>query len=278
MNLSKIFPPRPDWVHKGSYGNVLVVAGSKLYSGSATLAAIAALRTGADMVTVVAPQRAADVAAFSLPDLITYPLKGDFLTSRHVNDVMDIVKVRKINSVIIGCGMGRHTSTMAAVRKIIQKLSIPMVLDADALFAVSQYPKVVVGKHFVMTPHLGELATLMKLDKISDDFDQRIKYAKEAGNKYKGVILLKGHIDVITDGTNTITNNSGTPFMTKGGFGDVLSGIVGALLARGAGMFEAAHIGAYISGKAGEHLKFLGESVAASDTFAYIHTVLNSKE
>src|SRR5512135_3178360 len=134
MDLSNIYGPRPEWAHKGNFGNVLVVSGSKLYSGSATLAGVSALRAGADMVTVAAPVRAADVAAHALPDLITYPLRGDFVARRHLADILDLVHVRSVNSVVIGCGMGRHNSTISVIKKLITKLTIPMVLDADGLF------------------------------------------------------------------------------------------------------------------------------------------------
>lgn len=216
MDLSKIYSKRPDWAHKGNFGSVLVIAGSKLYTGSAALAGIASLRTGADLVTVASPQRSADIAAQTLPDLITYPLKGDFLTTKHVDDIMDLSGVRKINSVVLGCGLGRHVTTMSAVRKLISKFSVPLVLDADALVAVSEEPEVLRGKHFVMTPHIAELAALLNLEKINEDFDSRMSNAKEAARRYGGVVLLKGHVDIITDGASTITNNTGTPFMTKG--------------------------------------------------------------
>src|SRR3990167_7288039 len=128
VDLSKIYPTRPDWVHKGNYGSVLVVCGSKFYSGSATLAAVSALRAGSDLVTVVAPQRAADVASYTLPDLITYPLRGDYLTSSHVNQILDIAHVRKINAVVLGCWLGRAAITLTAIRKLITKFIVPMVL------------------------------------------------------------------------------------------------------------------------------------------------------
>jgi NAD(P)H-hydrate epimerase len=278
MDLSKIYSKRPDWAHKGNFGSVLVIAGSKLYTGSAALAGIASLRAGADLVTIASPQRSADIAAQTLPDLITYPLKGDFLTAKHVDDIMDLSGVRKINSVVLGCGLGRHLTTMSAVRKLISKFSVPLVLDADALVAVSVGPEILRGKHFIMTPHIAELAALLNLEKINEDFESRMSNAKEAARRYGGVVLLKGHVDIITDGTSTITNNTGTPFMTKGGFGDVLAGIVGALLARGVGLFEAAHVGAYINGRAGEHMDFIGESVVASDIFGYLHKVINKRD
>ena len=276
MDLSKIYPPRPPWVHKGNYGSVLIIFCSKLYSGSATLAAVSALRAGADLVTVVSPERSANIAANTLPDLITYPLKGDFLSSRHINDVMDIAHVRRVNSVVIGCGLGRHQSTVLTVQKLIQKLIVPTVIDADALYSASLIPGLILGKHVVLTPHLGELAILLGQKKIDEDFNLRLESAKAAAQKYRSIILLKGHVDIITDGATTITNNTGTSFMTKGGFGDTLAGIVGALLARGVGLFEAAHSAAYINGKAGELVAAqFGEGLAASDIFNKIPAVIN---
>lgn len=271
MDLSKIYPPRENWVHKGHYGSVLVVCGSKLYSGAAALAAIAALRAGADMVTVTAPTRAADIAAHTLPDLITYPLRGDRLASRHINDILDIAHVRKVNSVVIGCGLDRHQATILAIQKLISKIVVPMVLDADALRAIAKKPEIVSGKQVILTPHAAELAILLNQSAIAEDFESRLASAKLAAHKYRCVVLLKGFVDIITDGKMTITSNSGTPLMTKGGFGDTLAGICAALLARNVGVFEAAHAAAYINGKAGElTASVFGESIAASDIFTFI--------
>ena len=276
MDLTKIYPPRPAWVHKGNYGNVLVVCGSKLYSGAATLAAGAALRAGCDLVSVCAPERAAAVAAQSFPDLMCFPLKGDFLTARHINDILDTAHLRHINNFVIGCGLGRHNATIEAILKLISKINVPMVLDADALRAISTRPEVVFGKQVVLTPHAGELAILLGQSKLSDDFDARLVAAKQVANRYHAVVLLKGHVDIITDGASTITNNSGTPYMTKGGFGDTLSGILGALLSRGVGLFEATHAAAYINGAAGElAARDLGEGLIATDIFDYIPKVIS---
>ncbi|MEK7581530.1 MAG: NAD(P)H-hydrate dehydratase [Patescibacteria group bacterium] len=277
MDLSNIYCARPTNVHKGNFGSVLVVGGSKLYSGSATLAAIGAVRSGADLVTVAAPARAADVASHTLCDLITYPLRGDYLKNTHVADILDLLLVRKINAVVIGPGMGRHRLTVGALQKLITKINLPMVLDADALFAISMNPKITLSKQLILTPHAGELAILMKLHKLSENFDVRLSTAKDAAKKYGAVVLLKGNVDIITDGTNTITNNTGSPYMTKGGFGDVLAGICATLLARGVGLFEAANVGAYISGRAGEMAaQHYGEGLAASDVFNFIPRVIHA--
>jgi len=277
MDLGKIYQPRPQWAHKGNYGSVLVICGSTFYSGSATLAAVSALRAGADLVTVASPQRAADIAAHTLPDLITYPLKGQILSGKHVAQIMDLAHLRKINSVVLGCGLGRHASTLAAIRKLISKFTVPMVLDADALLAISRKSEVVNGKHIVLTPHAGELGTLLGKVAVGADFEERANQAKMAALKYKSVVVLKGHIDIITDGQILATNNSGTSYMTKGGFGDTMAGIIAALLARGVGLFEASHVGAYINGKAGELAAAeLREGVAASDIFEFIPKVIDS--
>ncbi|MBI3341688.1 NAD(P)H-hydrate dehydratase [Candidatus Curtissbacteria bacterium] len=277
MDLSKIYPNRPEWVHKGAYGNVMVVGGSKLYTGAATLAAVAALRAGADMVTVCAPERAANVAANQTPALMTFPLKGDHFTGRHVATVLDNAHLRKINCFVIGCGLGRNVMTVGAIHNLISKISVPMVLDADALRAISQRPEIVYGKHVVLTPHVGELAILLGQSRISEDVDTRIVAAKQAALKYRAVVVLKGYVDVITDGRSLITNNTGSPFMTKGGFGDTLAGICGALLARGTGMWEAGHAAAYINGRAGEMAgEHKGEGVIASDIFDFIPRAIHT--
>ncbi|HSX18888.1 MAG TPA: NAD(P)H-hydrate dehydratase, partial [Candidatus Saccharimonadales bacterium] len=121
-------------------------------------------------------------------------------------------------------------------------------------------------------------AILLNQKELSVDFDARLVAAKQAAIKYHAVVLLKGHVDIVTDGASTITNNSGVPFMTKGGFGDTLSGILGALLARGIGPFEAAHAAAYINGRAGEMASHeYGEGVIASDIYDFIPRVIKEK-
>jgi len=279
MDLSRIYPKRQVNVHKGQFGTVLVICGSKLYSGSAALAAVGAVRAGADLAVVTAPERAANIAANTLPDLITYPLRGSQLTPSHVSQILKIAKLRKVNSLVIGCGLGNQRSTLTAIRKLIQKIIVPSVIDADGLAAISKGEIVLNDRPAVLTPHLGELAKLLNRASVDDNMEARLAGAKQAAFKYKAVVLLKGPVDIITNGMSTITNNTGTPFMTKGGTGDVLAGILGAILARGVDYMQAAHVAAYINGKAGEMAseKF-GESLAASDMFEFIPKVINTDE
>ena len=279
MDLSRIYPKRQVNVHKGQFGTVLVICGSKLYSGSAALAAVGAVRAGADLAVVTAPERAANIAANTLPDLITYPLRGSQLTPSHVSQILKIAKLRKVNSMVIGCGLGNQRSTLTAIRKLIQKITVPSVIDADALAAISKGETLLNDRPAVLTPHLGELTKLLSRTSITDNMESRLAGAKEAAYKHKAVVLLKGPVDIITDGTSTITNNTGTPFMTKGGTGDILSGILGAILARGVDYMQAAQAAAYINGRAGELASAkMGESLAASDMFEFIPKVINTDE
>src|SRR3990167_3272564 len=275
MDLSRIYPNRHAPVHKGHFGTVLIVCGSNLYSGSAALAAVGAVRAGADLAVVTATERAANIAANTLPDLITYPLRGSHLTSGHITQILKIAKLRKVNSLVIGCGLGNQRSTLTAIRKLIQKIIVPSVIDADGLAAISKGEIVLNDRPAVLTPHLGELAKLLNRASVDDNMEARLAGAKQAAFKYKAVVLLKGPVDIITNGMSTITNNTGTPFMTKGGTGDVLAGILGAILARGVDCIQAAHAAAYINGKAGELAsEKMGEGLAASDMFRFIPKVI----
>src|SRR3989344_2866891 len=196
MDLSRIYPKRQTNVHKGQFGTVLVVCGSKLYSGSAELAAVGSVRAGADLAVVTAVERAANVAANTLPDLITYPLGGSHLTSGHISQILKIAKLRKVNSMVIGCGLGNHRSTLAAIRKLIQKITVPSVIDADGLAAISKSEIRLNDRPAVLTPHLGELAKLLNRTSIDDNMEARLAGAKQAAYKYKAVVLLKGPVDI----------------------------------------------------------------------------------
>ncbi len=255
----KIYTPRPPWSHKGDYGRLLVVGGSALYSGSPIFNALAAYRAGCDLVKIAAPEKAAAAIKSYMPDLIAYPLKGDSFSVKHVKAVLSMQK--ESDAMVIGCGLGRNRKTLAAIRSIIRKTKIPSVLDADALHAVDFK----LNKNFILTPHSHEFYVLSK-KKVDAGIKQRTAAVKNLAAKLDCIVLLKGHIDVISDGSRLALNNTGSAFMTKGGFGDTLAGICGALLARGVRPFEAACAAAWINGKAGDlAAKRLGESVMASD-------------
>ncbi len=306
--LRKIYPQRKPWTHKGEHGYVLIVAGSKRYSGSPVFNAMSALRAGVDLITIIGPKRAMDIAATFAPDIIAYPLEGDWLEEKHILEILEIGK--NFNSLIIGGGLGRNGKTLEVIRQIIKKINLPMVIDADAIYALVGQRDILKNKKVVITPHIREFEILTgekvlpdtseigyfrsQIDADMKGADQR-RYPRQSAcyprqsailkdrqektkkwaKKLAVTILLKGYIDVISDGQKIFLNKTGSPFMTKGGFGDTLAGICGAILARGISPFESACAAAYINGKAGElAAQKYGEGVLASDIFDGIHKVI----
>lgn len=271
LSLKKIYRKRNPWAHKGDFGYVLIVAGSEIYSGSPILNSIAALRSGADLITIVGPKRAMDIAATFLPDIITCPLAGE-LATLHVKKIIGLSK--NFHSLIIGGGLKRDEKIYKAIREIIKKVNLPMVIDAEAIRAVAKNRDILKGKAAVLTPHSEEFRILTG-ESVKPDAGDRKEKVKKWAKKFGVVILLKGHIDIISDGNRVALNKTGSPYLTKGGFGDTLSGIGGALLARRLKPFDAAVAAAYINGRAGElAAKEYGESVLASDILCYIIKVI----
>lgn len=268
--LKKIYGTRKPWSRKGDFGSLLIVGGSRLYTGSLALNALAALRSGCDLVTIAAPQRAADIAARVAPDIIAYPLKGDCLAPAHVKE-LNTLKEGK-DALVIGGGLGRKKESGDMVNIFLQKLTMPAVVDADAIHGVAKN-KSVIKNNFVLTPHPGEFFALTG-KKAGNEVKQRMHAVKKSAAELGCVILLKGHVDVISDGTRTAINKTGSPYMTKGGTGDTLAGICGALLCR-TDPFTAACAAAYVNGRAGQLAAGKKESLLASDVVERIPDVIS---
>lgn len=272
--LRKIYLQRKSWTYKGEHGYVLIVAGSKKYSGSPVFNAVSALRAGADLTTIIGPKRAMDIAASLAPDLICYPLQGDYLEPKDVATILKIAK--NFDSLIIGGGLERKRKTLIAIQQIIKKINLPMVIDADAIHAIAEKPEILKTKKVIITPHLREFEALTG-EKVLPDIKDRQEKVKKWAKKLGVTILLKGHIDVISDGKRIALNKTGSVFMTKGGFGDTLAGICGAISARRVSSFESACAAAYLNGRAGElAAQKYGEGVIASDIFIEIPKIISS--
>jgi NAD(P)H-hydrate epimerase len=270
--LKKIYRKREPWVHKYNFGNLLVIGGSKQYSGSPALNALAALRAGVDLVTVVAPERAANIIASFTPDLIAYPLKGDYLAREHLSELLKFTENK--TAVVVGVGLCREKEILETIIEYLKNINVPAVIDADAIHAVALDKEIVAEKNFVITPHSFEFQVLSGI-KVSNNLEERIKAVKETAESLGTTILLKGHVDVISNGREVALNRTGSPFQTKGGMGDTLAGICGAILARGKDPFTAACASAYINGRAGEIAsKKLKESVMAIDLIDAIHEAI----
>lgn len=247
-DVRSIVSPRNPLAKKGDFGRVLVIGGSYRYSGAPVLTGLAALRTGADIVIIATPSIVANtIRAFS-PNLIVYSLKGECLNTGHIDILLKFLE--KIDVVAIGPGLGLEDETKNAVIEFLSRTSKPAVIDADALKALSGKINIVSGKEVVLTPHAGEFRIVTGIS-VGDDWRQRMKYVEDIARKYNITILLKGHYDIISNGKNTKVNRTGTPAMTVGGTGDVLTGITATLLAQSNNPFRSACAAAFINGLAG---------------------------
>jgi len=271
--LKKVYKGRKPNVHKYDFGHLLVIGGSKMYSGSPALAAISAYKTGIDLVTIASPKRAANIIATFSPDLITYPLDRDYITTRNLPELLKLSQNK--TAVLIGGGMERNKETFKLICQFLKAIKLPCVIDADAIYAVVQDKKVIRDKNFIITPHLHEFYILTNKKIENKSLNERIKIVKESARKLKTTILLKANTDIISDGKKVALNKTGNPFMTVGGTGDTLAGICGSFLAQGIDPFTSACASAYINGKAGDIASLkLKQSFTASDLIKAIPEVI----
>jgi NAD(P)H-hydrate epimerase len=178
---------------------------------------------------------------------------------------------------VIGPGLGLHKDTQDAVNEIVvavKERKIPMLLDADGLKAFAK-SKLRVNTPMILTPHAGEYK-LLTGRKLPEDMNRRVEDVRKTAKKLRAVILLKGPIDIISDGTRVKLNFTGNPGMTVGGTGDVLSGVIGAFLAWGIDPFEAAVAGAFVNGAAGDFVKEeKGYHILSTDLLEWIPKVMD---
>jgi len=278
--VKNIYKERPKDSKKYDFGLLIVIGGSDFYSGSPALSALAAFKSGVDMVRMIAPKRAADIIASFSPNLAAYPLEGNWLERKHLATLISMTESAKAVSygktaVVIGGGMGRTEETQNAILEYLEEVSVPVVIDADAIHALGKKPGIISGKPFLVTPHTYEFFVLTgkEIYKLSDE--EKIKAVQEEAARLQTTILLKGAIDIISDGKEVALNKTGTPLMIVGGTGDTLAGVAGALVARRIDPFTAAQAAAFINGLAGEFAgKKLGESMTATDLIEEIPNVL----
>jgi NAD(P)H-hydrate epimerase len=268
---------RPPEAHKSQFGRLLVVGGSEVFTGAPTLVSLAAYRTGTDLVFVAAPERTAQAISSISPNLITIKLPGANLAPNSMQILRE--QVQKATAIAIGPGLGMDRATVSAVRRLfalIRQLKKPLLLDADALKALGVVRKKIFDAAVVLTPHAGEFEAVSG-KAPSRHLKTRAKEVRDFASKSGGVVLLKGHSDVISDGVRTKLNNTGNPGMTVGGTGDVLSGIVAGLMAQGVDPYRAAVAGAFVNGAAGDLAETrLGNHLTPTDLLEHIPTVLNN--
>ena len=263
--------PRRIDSHKGENGKVMVIGGSWLYHGAPFLSAMASLRCGVDLAYIAAPEKIATAIRALSPNIMVLPLSDLKLTRGVAKRVLKILP--EIDSMVIGPGLasGGEAGIELVVKEALA-LGRGIVLDATALY--SSILEKVSGGRVVLTPHAGEFKRVFGKD-VPSKLDERVKLVKEEAEKNRVTILLKGRFDVISNGVEVMVNKTGTPAMTVGGTGDVLSGIVAALLASGNDPFEAAASAAWINGKAGElATSRFGLHILATDIIDFLPDVL----
>ena len=246
-----VFYPRPaKQSHKGQNGIVLVIGGGP-YIGAPALSGLAALRAGVDLVYIATPKRSWEpIAAFS-PNFIVHDLPSEMLTKDDIPRIEELLG--KCTAVILGPGLGAAHETEEAIIPLVGRIITekkPLVLDADAIKPLSENLSVIKNTATVVTPHVGEFKKLTGIT-LSQDLDTRINTVKEWAANIGVTIFLKGYIDILSDGTSVKQNKVHNEAMTVGGTGDVLAGIIGALLSKGVTPFNAARIAAFLNGEAG---------------------------
>jgi hydroxyethylthiazole kinase-like uncharacterized protein yjeF len=275
-DVKAVVARRSPEAHKGDFGRLLVIGGSETFSGAPTLVAMAAYRTGTDLVFIAAPEKTAIGISSVSPNLITVKLPGENFASRHVSLLRE--HLERASAVAIGPGLGMNRETVLAVRRIVAvaiQRRKPLLLDADGLKALGVIRKRMFDGTTVVTPHAGEFEAISGRAP-SKDSKMRSEEVREFASRSGAIVLLKGHTDVISDGVRLKLNNTGNPGMTVGGTGDVLSGLVAGLMAQGVDSFRAAVAGAFINGAAGDFAEEeYGDHLVPTDILEHIPKIMN---
>ena len=235
--------------HKGDYGRILLLCGSRGYTGAAALAAMGALRSGAGLVYLGVPEGIYPIEAVKLTEPVVFPLaeRNGMLSRSAIAQILAYLP--RMDAVLIGSGMGCSEDTFEIVKTVLENTSKPVVLDADGINVLSGHIDILRGRTgpTILTPHAGEFVRLGGVLTHDRAASAEI-FALQTGT----VVVLKGHGTIITNGTETYRNPTGNPGMAVGGSGDVLAGIITALLGQGLSPMDAAACGAWLHGAAGD--------------------------
>ena len=278
-----LIPARPLTSHKGTFGHLLIVAGSRNFVGAASLAARGAHRAGAGLVTLAAPESVYRIAASGLTETIHLPLPED-ADGRIDAMAADVIRARIDNysALVVGCGLGWSGGTTTLMDRLLLQgedaPSLPMVIDADGLNNLSRCPDWAyrLRAPTVLTPHPGEMATLTGQPTAQVQAD-RIGIASRSAASWRQTVLLKGaHTVVASPRGKRCVLPFANPALAAGGTGDVLTGIIGGLLAQGLAPYDAARLGGFLHGTAAERARaeYGNAGVVASDLLGHIPRII----
>lgn len=247
-------PPRPEDAHKGTFGRLLIIAGSEAMSGAARLSATAALRAGVGLLTVATPRCVGPIVASENPQWMTLPLEdaGGCFASGATERLREAWN--GMDAVAIGPGLGQTDAVRELVNAVYRECPVPLVVDADglnALAAADAWPEVAAEATRILTPHPGEFGRLtgQSVGAIQKD---RVGRAHAFARDRRVVLVLKGPGTVITDGQQDFVNSTGNAALARGGTGDVLTGLIAGLVAQPIAPLQAARLGCHLHGLAAE--------------------------
>ena len=256
VQIRQLLPVRPRFSHKGDFGRVLLVCGSVGFTGAAALAARAALRTGAGLITVATPRQVWPIVAAKLDEPMVMPMAEDKAGRLSLQAAPALAQLlAKADACLIGPGLGRSEELDALVAALVDEARCPVVLDADGINAMAGHIDRLreAACPLILTPHDGEFLRLSPGAALPPaDFDTRADRAMMLARRLGAVVLLKGYRTAITDGKRLYRNETGNPGMATGGSGDVLAGMLVSLLGQGLAPLEAAAAAAWLHGAAGD--------------------------
>lgn len=244
-----ILPDRDPWGHKGTYGKVLLLCGSRGYTGAAYLSAMGALRSGAGLVFLGVPESIYAIEAIKLnePVVFSLPDKNGMLSIAAIPEILR--RLPQMDAVLIGCGLGLSEDTEAVVTAVLEHAQCPVIVDADGITLLKAHKNILRGRTWptILTPHDGEFVRFG-----GNIGENRMDACREFAEDWNCIMLLKGHRTCISDGQSNYLNTTGNPGMAVGGSGDVLAGIITGLLGQRIKPLEAAACGAWLHGAAGD--------------------------
>lgn len=244
-----LLPDRDPWGHKGTFGKILLLCGSRGFTGAAYLSAMGALRSGAGLTYLGVPESIYAVEAVKLNEPVVFPLPDDEGKLSYMA-VPEIEKrLAQMDAVLVGCGLGQSMGTFSVVKAVLENAVCPVVLDADGINVLGEHKDILRGRQYptVLTPHDGEFLRFGGI--IGED---RMASAACFAREWNSIVLLKGHETCVTDGETSYRNRTGNPGMAVGGSGDVLAGVIVSLIGQGIAPLEAAACAAWLHGAAGD--------------------------
>ena len=249
QKVLNLLPRRKAAGHKGDYGKLLLLCGSRGFTGAAYLAAMGALRCGAGLVYLGVPESIYAIEAVKLTEPVVFPLpeEAGMLSDQAVGPILE--RLGQMDAVLMGCGLGQSTGVLQVVKTVLKEADCPVVLDADGINVLAGHKDVLLERHAptILTPHPGEFSRMG--GRIGED---RMASAGIYARQWNSILVLKGHHTCVTDGLTAYGNPTGNPGMAVGGSGDLLAGMILGLLGQGLKPLEAAACAVWLHGAAGD--------------------------